>query len=98
MDTWLWPVLGLFFVGLIFSMSAVFKAAANGDYTADMSQAITYVTVVNLVLILVLAGTAYFYTGQYTNTREPYIMFMLHLSLLLSVISVSVSSLYSVSN
>ena len=98
MDTWLWLVLGLFFIGLIYSTTAVFKAAGNGDYTSDMSQAITYVTVVNTVLVLVLAGTAYFYTGQYTNAREPYIMAMLHLSLLLSVISVSVSSLYSVSN
>jgi len=96
METWLWLVIGLFFAGLIYSTSAVFKAVGNSDYTADMSQAITYVTVVNLVLILVLAGTAYFYTAQYTNAREPYIMFMVHLSLLLSVISVSVSTLYSV--
>lgn len=98
MNDWLWPALGLFFVGLIYSTSVIFKAASNSDYTSDMAQAINFVTVVNLVLILVLAGTAYFYTGQYTNTREPYIMFMLHVSLLLSVISVSVSSLYSVSN
>jgi hypothetical protein len=96
METWLWLVIGLFFAGLIYSTTAVFKAVGNSDYTADMSQAITYVTVVNLVMILVLAGTAYFYTSQYTTARDPYIMFMVHLSLLLSVISVSVSTLYSV--
>ena len=94
----MWLTIAIFFGGLLYTITAVFKASASGDNTADMTQAITNVTVINLVLILVLAGTGYFYTQQYPTAREPYIMAMLHLNLLLSVISVSVASLFSVSN
>jgi uncharacterized membrane protein YozB (DUF420 family) len=96
MEWWMWVTIALFFGGLLYTITAVFKASTGGDHTADMTQAITNVTMVNLVLVLVLAGTGYFYTQQYPTAREPYIMFMLHFSLLLSVISVSVASLFSV--
>ena len=94
----MWLTIVAFFGGLLFTISSVFKASASGDHSADMTQAITNVTVVNLILVLILGGTGYFYTQQYPTAREPYIMAMLHLSLLLSVISVSVASLFSVSN
>lgn len=94
----MWSTIVAFFGGLLYTIIAVFKASGNGDHTADMTQAIMNVSVVNLVLVLILAGTGYFYTQQYPSTREPYIMAILHLSLLLSVISVSVASLFSVSN
>jgi len=98
MDWWMWLTVAIFFGGLLYTITAVFKASAGGDHSKDMSQAIRNVTVVNMVLILVMAGTGYFYTQQVPTAREPYIMAMLHLSLLLSVISVSVASLFSVSN
>ena len=94
----MWLTIAIFFGGLIYTISSVFKASSGGDHSADMAQAITNVTVVNIMLILVLGVTGYFYTQQYPTAREPYIMAMLHLSLLLSVISVSVASLFSVSN
>jgi hypothetical protein len=98
MEWWMWLTIAFFFGGLIYAMTAVFKATGNGDNKADMSQAITNVTVVNLVLVLILAGTGYFYTEQNPTAKQPYIMAMLHLNLLLSIISVSVASLQSVSN
>ena len=94
----MWITIASLLGGILYTITTVFKATGNNDHKADMTQAITNVTVVNLVLILVLAGTGYFYTAQYPTAREPYIMFMLHFSLLLSIISVSVASLFSVSN
>jgi uncharacterized membrane protein len=98
MEWWMWLTIAALLGGMLYTITTVFKATGKNDHKADMTQAITNVTVVNLVLILILAGTGYFYTGQYPTAREPYIMFMLHFSLLLSIISVSVASLFSVSN
>ena len=74
-------------------MVTVGKAAASSDVKKDMSNAITNVTVVNTMLMLVLAGTAYFYLDANLASERSYILFMLHLSLLISIISVSISSL-----
>jgi hypothetical protein len=97
MEWWMWLSIFFFLGGLVYTMVAVTQATGNSDHKADMSKAITNVTTVNLVLVLILAGTGYFYTEQEPTAREPYIMIMLHLSLLLSVISISVAALYSVS-
>jgi hypothetical protein len=45
------------------------------------------------MLMLVLAGTAYFYLAENLTAERHYVIFMLHLSLLISIISVSISSL-----
>jgi hypothetical protein len=98
MEWWMWLSIAFFFAGLIYATTAVFKATGNGDNKADMTKAITTVTLVNLVLVLILGGTGYFYTEQNPTAKQPYMMAMLHLNLLLSITSVSVASLYSVSN
>ena len=46
-----------------------------------------------IVLMLVLAGCGYMYVANNALAERPYIMILLHLSLLLSLISISVSSL-----
>jgi hypothetical protein len=69
------------------------KAAASSDVKKDMTNAITNVTIVNTMLMLVLAGTAYFYLAENLSAERHYVIFMLHLSLLISIISVSISSL-----
>lgn len=93
----MWLTIAAFFVGLIYTIVAVFNATAKSDNKSDMSSAIMTVTGVNTVLVLILAGAAYFYTEQYPSTRQAYIMAILHFNLLLSIISVSVASLFSVS-
>ena len=74
-------------------MVTVSKAAASSDVKKDMTNAITNVTIVNTMLMLVLAGTAYFYLDSNLTAERPYVLIMLHLSLLISIISVSISSL-----
>ena len=96
MDIWMWFSILAFCGGLIFTLIQVFNATSSGDHAVEMGSAITSVTAVNLVLICILAGTGYLYTQQNPTTTEYYMMFMIHLSLLLSVISVSVAALNSV--
>ena len=81
--------------GLVYNIVVMTRAAGKGDHQADMSQAITQVAIVDAVLIVVLALMGYFYTESTPTAKDPYIMIMIHLSLLLSVISLSVSTLYS---
>ena len=98
MDAWMWGTILAFLGGMLYTMITIFNATSSSEHSADMAQAITNVTVINLVLVLVLAGAGYFYTQQYPTAKQAYIMFMLHLNLLLSITSVSVAALYSVSN
>lgn len=74
-------------------MIAVSQAAGSSDSKRDMQKAITNVTIVNTILMIVMAGTAYLYLDADPNAQRPYIILMVHVSLLLSVISVSISSL-----
>ena len=84
----------LAFVGaMIYIFIVVGKVAGGNDNAADMVSAIYNVTVVNAILILVLAGTAYFYVAAEPLAERPYVMILLHASLLLSMISVSVSAI-----
>ena len=93
MSWWQWVSLLSFIIGMIYTMVTVGKAAASSDVKKDMTAAITNVTIVNTILMLILAGTAYFYLDTNLTAERPYVLFMLHLSLLISVISVSISSL-----
>jgi cytochrome bd-type quinol oxidase subunit 2 len=93
MEWWQWVSLLCFVVGMIYTMVTVSKAAASSDVKKDMTNAITNVTIVNTMLMLVLAGTAYFYLDSNLTAERPYVLIMLHLSLLISIISVSISSL-----
>lgn len=98
MPWFMWLALLGFFAGVMYSMFAIGKATAGGDNRADMASAITNVTIVNVVLTLVLAGTAYFYIASEPLAEHPYMLFMTHLALLISIISVSVSSLHQLNS
>ena len=93
MQWWQWISLLCFVVGMIYTMVTISKATASSDVKNEVSKAIMNVTIVNSVLMLVLAGTAYFYLDTNLTAERSYILFMLHLSLLMSIISVSISSL-----
>lgn len=93
MQWWQWGSLLCFIIGMIYTMVTVSKAAASSDTKKDMTNAITNVTIVNILLILILAGTAFFYLNSNIGAERIYVIVMLHVSLLLSIISVSVSSL-----
>jgi hypothetical protein len=93
MEWWMWAALILFLGGTLYTMIAVGMAAGSSDSKNDMAKAITNVTIVNTILMLVLAGTAYFYLDSDPNAQRPYLILVVHMALLFSVISVSITSL-----
>jgi nitric oxide reductase large subunit len=96
METYLWIAIVLFLGGLIYSTVTVFNATANSDNAKDMSTAIMNVTIVNTVLVSILCGTGYFYTQQNAQTQQPYMMIMIHVSLLLATISIGIATLKTI--
>jgi hypothetical protein len=94
---YMWLALAGFLGGIVYTMVAVSQATGSSDVKNDMAAAITNVTIVNTILMLVLAGTAYYYvTSQGATTERLYVIFMLHVTLLISLVSVSVSCLQHV--
>ena len=96
MEWYLWGAIVAFLTGLIYSTVVVFSATANSDNANDMSAAIMNVTLVNSVLVSVLCGTGYFYTQQNPRSEQPYMMIMIHLSLLLATISIGVATIQTI--
>jgi len=96
MEYYLWFAIVLFLAGLIYSTVVVFNATANSDNANDMSAAIMNVSLVNSVLVAILCGTGYFYTQQNPRSEQPYMMIMIHLSLLLATISIGVATIQTI--
>lgn len=79
-------------------MVAVGQASGSSDSKNDMAKAITNVTIVNSILIIIMTGMAFFYLAENKEAVIPYLIIMVHVSLLMSVISVSISSLQQISS
>jgi hypothetical protein len=93
MDWLLWACVLLFTVGMLTSIITVGNASASSDAKNEIKNAIMTVAIVNGILIAVLAGLSYIYVSANTTAERPYVLFMVHTSLLISIISVSVSCL-----
>jgi uncharacterized membrane protein len=93
MPWYMWLAIAFFLSGIVYTIVQTGLASANSDKKMEMNKAMFGVTLVNAVLVLVLAGCASFYIASNELAERPYVITMLHISLLLSVISVSISSL-----
>ena len=98
MEWWQWATLLMFLGGTIYMMVAVGQASGTSDSKNDMAKAITNVTIVNSILIIVMTGIAYFYLSANPAAQGPYLILMVHVALLMSIISVSISSLQQISS
>ena len=98
MEAWSLLIVFLFIASLVWTTITIFSVTGASESKSDMIKAINNVVIVNTVLVLVLAGIGYFYTESNPAAKQPYMMFMLHFNILLSIIGISVSSLYTVSN
>jgi hypothetical protein len=88
----------ILFIGIfIWTFLTVFSVTAKNDNALNMINAMTNVLIVNFVMVMFFAGIAAWYTTSYPATKEPYMMFLLHVNLLISIIAVGISSLYTVS-
>jgi hypothetical protein len=96
MEWWSGILLCVFIGSLVWTAITVFSITGASENKSDMTKAINNIVIVNTILVLVLAGVGYFYTQTNPAAKQPYMMFMLHFNILLSIIGISVSSLYSV--
>ena len=87
--------IALFIAVFIWTFLTVFSVSAANDKAADMMNAMSSVVLVNLVLVMMFAGIAFWYTNTYPAIQHPYMMFILHFNILISILSLSISSLYS---
>jgi len=88
----------ILFIGIfIWTFLTVFSVTAKNDNALNMINAMTNIVIVNFVMVMFFAGIAIWYTTSYPATKEPYMMLLLHVNILISIIAVSVSSLYTVS-
>jgi hypothetical protein len=88
----------ILFIGIfIWTFATVFSVTAKNDNATYMTNAMANIVIVNLVMLLIFSGIAFWYTNSYPAMQHPYMMFLLHLNILISIISVSISSLYTVS-
>jgi hypothetical protein len=82
----------------IWTFITVFSVTAHNDTLANMTNAMSSIVIVNLVMVACFAGIAFWYVNSYPQMQQPYMMFLLHINILISIIALSISSLYSVSN
>jgi hypothetical protein len=87
----MWLGLTGFMGAVLFSFISV--GLVKGSNKSDMLSAILTVMSVNGVLCLVLAGIGIFSIRESPIMKRPYIFFLVHASLILSIIGVCVSSL-----
>lgn len=93
---WLTVISIALFIGVfVWTFLTVFSVSAANDKAADMMNAMSSVVLVNLVLVMMFAGIAFWYTNTYPAIQHPYMMFILHFNILISILSLSISSLYS---
>jgi hypothetical protein len=78
---------------MLTTIITVGTVSSSGDAKNDIKNAIMTVSIVNGILVAVLAGLSYIYVSANTTAERPYVLFMVHASLLISIISVSVSCL-----
>jgi len=96
MQPFQWGIIGIFLVSVFTTLGLVGGAVATGDTASDMKNAITNVTIINSVLIMLLGGLAYFFLEANTTAERTYVIIMVHFSLLLSITCASVMALQSV--
>ena len=72
------------------------KYTSSSQNAEEIKSATTTVTVINLLLTLILGAFAYMTMSNDPSFGRGYIMFMIHMSLLLSMIALSVGVLSKV--
>lgn len=82
------------FMGVIlFTLISVAAIQDSNSKKSDMMSALFTVATVNGTLVFILAGIGYYSINQDPLLKNAYIMFILHLTLILTMIGVCVTSL-----
>jgi len=89
----MWIALAGFVGAILFTLIGVGIAAQGSTKNGDMIKAILTTATVNGVLCMMIAGMGYFSVAQSPVFKQPYIFLILHLTIILAIIGVCVSSL-----
>ena len=90
---WMWLSLIAFMGVILFTLISVAAIQDSNSKKGDMMSALFTVATVNGTLVFILAGIGYYSINQDPLLKNAYIMFILHLTLILTMIGVCVTSL-----
>jgi small-conductance mechanosensitive channel len=89
----MWLSLIAFMGVILFTLISVAAIQDSSSKKGDMMSALFTVATVNGTLVFILAGIGYYSINQNPLLKNAYILFILHLTLILTMIGVCVSSL-----
>jgi hypothetical protein len=69
------------------------SSGGKSDKSDDVQKQIRIMFIINFFLIVILGAMMYYYVNSDPAFFKPYMMFMIHVNLLLSLTAVSVSSI-----
>ncbi len=93
----MWMVFGVTGIGMIAANGYLMNRYTSSSQNAEeIKSATTWVTVINLLLTLILGAFAYMNMASDPSFGRGYIIFMIHVSLLISIIALSVGVLSKV--
>ena len=75
------------------TMIYISNKIGSSDTKKDVAEAIKTITIANVILISLLGIVSYIYVNNNPIIRPNYTLIMIHLSLLLSLTAVSISSI-----
>jgi hypothetical protein len=90
-------VMFLFFGSVIATLTIISMVAARNKNAPPIVTSILTVTIVDAVMIAILAGISFLYVAGNPALERSYVLIVLHVSLLISIISVSVSTVQQLS-
>lgn len=89
---------GLALAGFIFALVMIGKQATSSDSGSVMGTQIVNIVITNTILLLVLGTVSYFYVIDKPTFEKPYMFFITHLALLISIIGASISTVTKISS
>lgn len=84
--------------GFIFALVMIGKQATSSDAGGAMGSQIVNIVITNTIMLLVLGTVSYFYATQNGGFEKPYLFFITHLALLISIVAASVSTVVKISS
>lgn len=88
---------GLAIGGFGYALVMIGIQATSSDSGGVMASSIVNIVITNTIMLLVLGTVSYFYVGTNPTFERPYLFFITHLALLISIIAASVSTVAKIS-
>lgn len=86
--------LALLIVCILLAVSMyLMSATGKSDTNEDVKQQVRMMYLINFFLVILLGSMMYYYISTNAEFFKPYMMFMIHANLLLSITAVSISSI-----